>query len=141
MSELGLRMQKQQRSSSKNKSAYQNRVQNLFARVNKIQNLNEDGRKEKAKELEDLLNQLETKLDREKKDKSTKVGQMENVLQELRRSLKEDGRARQEMEERIEDALGQLERDFANVLDQSGIPGSAPFLGFFWVVFWSLKKL
>lgn len=116
---MGLRMQRQQRSNSKNKSAYQNRVQNLFARVNKIQNINEDGRKEKAKELEELLNQLEISLDKEKTEKSVKAGQMDNVLQELRRGLKDDARSRQEMEERIEDALTQLERDFSNVLDQS----------------------
>lgn len=110
-------------SNSKAKSAYQNRVQNLFARVNKIQNLNEDGRKEKARELEELLSKLEEKLDREKRDKAAKMAHMDSVVAELRRGLKDDARARQEMEERVEDALAQLERDFSGVLDLSRFRG------------------
>lgn len=119
MSEMGIRMQKQQRSNSKNHTAYQNRVQNLFARVNKIQNLNQDGRKEKARELEDLLNNLEGKLEKEKQDKNQKIEQMEEVIQELRKSLREDAKARENMEGVVEDSLIQLENDFSLVLDKS----------------------
>ena len=101
----------------KAQSSYQNRVESLFARVNKIQNFNEEEKREKANELEKLLSGLEDKLQSEKNLKNDKIGQMEDVIKELKMSLQEESNARISLEEKVLQGISKLETEFSSMLD------------------------
>ena len=121
MSELRNRSLNRNQKNNFGNENYHNRVQNLFAKISKIQNLKDEDKKEKTDELETLMKKLEAKLEEEKEDKRVKMNQMRDVLKELKNSLNEEMNNKQSMEDKLNANIRQLDNNFAELLTNSNI--------------------
>ena len=69
---------------------YQDRVQRLFSRVNNIQSLNKEEKIEKLKDFENIVLELEQKIQIQKSEKSGKLSMFKEALGQIQAEVENE---------------------------------------------------
>ena len=102
-----------------NNKAYEDRVQRLFSRVNNIQSATAEEKQGKLREVERALEELESKLERQKTEKASKLHGFATAVQSLTVALDEEREKNERVESDFNQQLLALEKAFGKSIEEA----------------------
>ena len=98
---------------------YHDRVQRLFERVKNIQNITEEEKLNKMKELEKCITDLERKTMRKKEERVLRQDTFAEKINQLKTTLESEVEARLKLESQMNSELEHLERYCVNIAEEA----------------------
>jgi len=100
-------------------SAYQERIQKLFERVNNIHNYSEEEKMSKIKELETVINSIADHLEKKKETRETQIDTFSEKIKQLKLYFEEESSAKKTLESKLQNELESVERFSNKVIEES----------------------
>lgn len=103
--------------------AYNDRVQRLFERVGNLQTAVDDQKTSRIKEIENILVELERRLNEIRDNKSDKVNYFDKMIKQIQIALEEESDNRQKLENELNSEISALEKNCQRIIEEASKVG------------------
>lgn len=99
--------------------AYNDRVQRLFERVGTLQTAVDDQKTSRIKEIENILVELERRLNEIRDNKSDKINYFDKMIKQIQIALEEESDNRQKLENELNSEINGLEKNCQRIIEEA----------------------
>merc|ERR1712226_1376132 len=111
---------KVQKKMDMNNDGYNDRVSRLFERVGNLQNGVDEEKSNRIKEIETILMDLEKRLEEMKDNKNEKIDYFDKMIKQLQLTLEEESENRQRLENDLNTEITGLEKNCQKIIEEAG---------------------
>jgi uncharacterized protein YukE len=98
---------------------YNDRVQRLFERVGNLQSAVDDQKTSRIKEIENILVELERRLNEIRDNKADKINYFDKMIKQIQIALEEESDNRQKLENELNSEIGGLEKNCQRIIEEA----------------------
>ena len=98
---------------------YNDRVQKLFERVGTLQNAVDEQKTNRIKEIENILIELERRLNEIRDNKADKINHYDKTIKQIQIALDEESDNRQKLENELGSEISALEKNCQRIIDEA----------------------
>lgn len=98
---------------------YNDRVQRLFERVGNLQSAVDEQKTSRIKEIENILVELERRLNEIRDNKSDKINYFDKMIKQIQIALEEESDNRQKLENELNSEINALEKNCQRIIEEA----------------------